>query len=77
MTLLAAPGMAKKKAAPARADDRERKPMVVQIRGSEAYKAWAEKMARADGLSLAGIFDRAMRRYVKDIMGVGEPPPER
>lgn len=38
-----------------------RKPMIVQIRGSEAYKAWAESIAEREGDTLAKLFDRGVR----------------
>ncbi len=57
-------------------DDPKRKPMVVQVRGSEEYKAWAEKMARFDGMSLASLVDRALRKYAKEI-GFPDTPPSR
>jgi hypothetical protein len=52
-----------------------RKPMVVQIRGSEGYKAWVESVARKDGLTLAALFDRAVRKYAKEIGFTEDPPP--
>lgn len=71
--------MSKKRGAPEPGPQRQdaaRKPMVVQIRGSEEYKEWAERLARFDSLSLAALFDRAVRRYAREI-GFKEEPPER
>jgi hypothetical protein len=53
-----------------------RKPMIVQVRGSEEYKAWAEKLARHDSLPLSAVVDRALRLYAKEI-GFTEDPPKR
>jgi hypothetical protein len=62
---------------PSRADEPlERKPMVVQVRGSAAFKAWAEKLARFDNRPLSGLVDKAMRRYAKEI-GFPDEPPDR
>lgn len=52
-----------------------RKPMVVQIRGSAEYKAWAERLARFDGLSLSALYDRAARKYAMEIGFKDEAPP--
>ena len=54
----------------------DRKPMVVQIRGSAEYKAWAEKVAVFDGSTLAALYDRAVRQYAKTI-GFPDGPPVR
>lgn len=51
-----------------------RKPMVVQIRGSEEYKTWVEGVAKKEGFSVAVLFDQALRKYAEDKHG---PPPER
>jgi len=51
----------------------QRKPMVVQIRGSEEYKAWVDGMAEAEGFTVAMLFDRAVRAWAKD-HGHGEAP---
>lgn len=51
-----------------------RKPMVVQIRGSEEYKAWADSVAKRKGFSLAVLFDQALRSFVGNEFG---QPPER
>ena len=44
-----------------------RKPMVLQVRGSDAFKAWFEELARFDGLTPTALFDRAIRQYAKDV----------
>lgn len=50
-----------------------RKPMVVQIRGSAAYKAWAEAFADKEGDTLAKLFDRAVR-LLAETKGFPGPP---
>lgn len=57
-------------------DHSGRKPMVVQIRGSREYKEWAEELARTDGSTLAALYDRAVRRYAKEL-GFPKVPPRR
>lgn len=61
---------------PPEPEDRERKPMAIQVRGNPAWKTWAEELARFDGLSLASLVDRSLRRYAREI-GFGKEPPER
>lgn len=70
------PDMAKRSAKTSRQPDPERKPMVVQIRGSAEYKAWAERVAIFDGSTLAALYDRAVRQYAKSI-GFPDGPPVR
>jgi hypothetical protein len=53
--------------------DPERKPMVVQIRGSAEWKAWAEGLAEKDGDTLAKLVERALRKWAKDA-GYPDPP---
>jgi hypothetical protein len=50
--------------------------MVVQIRGSAEYKAWADRLAAFDGLTLAALYDRAVRQYARTI-GFDETAPNR
>lgn len=57
-------------------DEPGRKPMIVQVRGSAAYKEWVDELAHFDGLPLAALVDRALRRYAKEI-GFHEEPPRR
>jgi putative IMPACT (imprinted ancient) family translation regulator len=68
--------MAKKSAKAKPHLDPERKPMVVQIRGSASYKVWAERVAVFDGSTLAALYDRAVRQYAKSI-GFPDGPPVR
>jgi hypothetical protein len=51
-----------------------RKPLIIQVRGSRAYKEWYEELARFDGLSPTALFDRAIRRYAKEIGFLKEAP---
>jgi hypothetical protein len=71
--------VAKKKPKPGPGDDSpgaDRKPMIVQVRGSAEFKDWAERLARFDNLPLATLVDRALRRYAKDI-GFKDDAPAR
>jgi hypothetical protein len=71
MSPAAAKDVAKKpKANP---DEKPRKPMVVQIRGSEEWKAWVEMIAEKEGDSVTKLFDRALRKFAKDA-GYPDPP---
>jgi hypothetical protein len=56
------------------ADEKARKPMILQVRGSEGFKEWYEELARFDGLSPTALFDRAIRRYAKEIGFLKEAP---
>ena len=51
------------------------KPMAIQIRGSVEWKAWAERMAKHDGRALAGLVDRALQMYGRQIGFNEEAPP--
>jgi hypothetical protein len=53
-----------------------RKPMIVQVRGSQEFKDWAEKLSRHERISLASIVERAMQMYAKAV-GFPDEPPER
>ena len=50
-----------------------RKPMIVQVRGSEEYKAWAEAIASKEGDTLAKLVDRSLRLFAKQ-NGYSDPP---
>ena len=50
-----------------------RKPMIVQLRGTAEYKAWAEAFADREGDTLAKLFDRAVRKLARD-SGFRDPP---
>ncbi len=64
---------AKRPAKPSAAEERVRKPMIVQIRGSEEWKAWVEELADKEGDSLAKLFERAVRKFAHDA-GHRDPP---
>lgn len=66
--------MAKKIAKKVEAEEKARKPMILQVRGSEEFKQWYEEVARFDGLSPTAFFDRAIRRYAKEIGFTKEAP---
>jgi hypothetical protein len=51
-----------------------RKPTVVQIRGSEEYKAWVEAVAKKEGFPVSVLFDQALRKFAEGKHGL---PPER
>lgn len=73
-SMLVEEAVAKKQAKPTpQTDPPSRKPMVVQIRGSEEWKAWAESIADKEGFSLAMLFERALRKFAKD-GGYPDPP---
>ena len=57
-------------------DEWKRKPIVIQLRGTEEFKAWAERLADADRTTVADVTDRALALYAKHI-GFAEPPPRR
>jgi hypothetical protein len=50
-----------------------RKPMIVQVRGSAEYKTWAEGIADKEGDTLAKLVDRALREFAKG-RGYLDPP---
>ena len=63
------------KSAP-KAKPANRKAMVVQVRGSEEYKAWFEEVADLDKTTLADLVDRAVRAYAKGL-GMKREQPKR
>jgi hypothetical protein len=50
-----------------------RKPMVVQMRGSEEWKAWIEGLAEKEGFTVAMLLERTARKWAKEI-GYPDPP---
>ena len=54
----------------------DRKPMIAQLRGAEEWKAWIERGAAFDTRTVAGLIERAVVVYLKQI-GFTEEPPER
>jgi hypothetical protein len=75
MELAVADDMAKKKVSPTKSEPAAttRKPMVVQIRGSQAWKEWVEAVAEKEGFNLATLFERGVRKIAKDA-GYPDPP---
>jgi hypothetical protein len=76
--LAVAEHVAKKQAKPTKPTKPEptvsaRKPMVVQIRGSQEWKEWVEAVARKEGFNLATLFERGVRKIAKDA-GYPDPP---
>ena len=57
-------------------DEWERKPLVLQMRGSAEWKAWVERLAKFDRGSVADVTDRALAAYAR-LVGFTEKPPER
>jgi hypothetical protein len=53
--------------------DPTRKPMVVQVRGSEKWKAWVEFIADKEGDTVAKLVERTLRKFAKDA-GYPDPP---
>jgi hypothetical protein len=56
--------------------DKGRKPMIVQLRGSEEFKGWVEKIADLDRSSIAVIVEKALIQFAKTI-GCNDPAPRR
>ena len=73
MSVVMVEPMAKKKAKSNEPELSARKPMVVQIRGSEEWKAWVEDIADREGFTVAMLFERAIRKLAKD-GGYPDPP---
>jgi hypothetical protein len=61
---------------PPEPDDRERKPMAIQIRGDVSWKAWVDKLSEFDERSVAVLVERALREYAERVK-FPEPPPKR
>lgn len=73
MSVAAVNDMAKKRPEPEPKPEPTRKPMIVQLRGSEAWKAWAEAIADKEGDTMAKFVERAVRKFAKD-GGYPDPP---
>jgi len=58
------------------ADEKARKPMILQVRGSDEFKQWYDELAEHDGLSPTALFDRAIRQYAK-LVEFKKPAPPR
>lgn len=79
MALVMVEDVAKKRSEPApdpapEPEEKSRKPMVLQVRGSVEFKRWYEEFARFDGLTPTALFDRAIRRYAKEVGFTKEAP---
>ena len=70
--------MAKKKTASTNkpVESWKRKPMAIQMRGSDEWRAWVERGAAHIGLKTPTLVDQAVRLYLRE-NGFTEPPPER
>lgn len=56
---------------------KRRRDAVVMIRGTQEWKAWVERLGRADrAASINELFDRALVVYARHI-GFSEVPPKR
>lgn len=53
-----------------------RKPLIVNLRGSTAFKAWLQELAAADRQSVSGVIERAVVHYARAI-GFGKKVPRR
>lgn len=80
LDLMAEPDVAKKNAPKGKpepeAEEKSRKPMILQVRGSDEFKEWYQELARFDGLTDTALFDRAIRQYAK-LVGFSKDAPLR
>lgn len=53
-----------------------RKPMAIQMRGSDEWRAWVERGASHVGLKVPTLVDQAVRMYLRE-HGFTDAPPER
>jgi hypothetical protein len=53
-----------------------RKPLILQMRGSEKWKDWVERAAKFNRTTVANMIDMALTKFVRD-SGFKEEPPER
>lgn len=58
------------------AEEKARKPMILQVRGSDEFKEWYRELAEFDGLTDTALFDRSIRQYAKTV-GFKKPAPPR
>ena len=56
--------------------DRPRRPVILTMRGTEAWKAWIDRLARHCRLTTSTVIDQALVRYAEEV-GFEEPPPQR
>lgn len=79
MSDMAVDTVPKKESSPKKAtspDEKGRKPLIVQLRGSEAFRAWVEKGADYDRSTVSVLVEKALIQYLKT-SGFSEPPPRR
>ena len=65
--------VAKKKAPPPKFPPADRKPMVVQMRGSEEWKLWVESLAEQERDTVAKLVERVLAKHAREI-GFASPP---
>lgn len=51
-----------------------KKPLIVNLRGSEEFKAWLQELAAFDRQSVSGLVERALVHYGREIGFKGEAP---
>ena len=71
--LLDHPSMAKKKSPDTSWVGKGKKPVVIQVRGSEEYREWLEALCRYDHRKASDIVEHALAKHARDI-GFREPP---
>lgn len=54
----------------------KKKPLIVNLRGSDEFKAWIQDLAAFDRQSVSGIVERALVGYARSI-GFTKEAPER
>lgn len=65
MAVLAERHMSKSKPTP-RDEWAKGKPLVIQVRGSEEFKAWAERLAKHSRMSVAQVVEQALIAYARN-----------
>ena len=53
-----------------------KKPLILNLRGSEEFKRWLQELAGYDRQSVSGLVERALVQYGRAI-GFDKAPPER
>lgn len=54
----------------------KKKPLIVNLRGSDEFKAWLQELAAYDRQSVSGLVERSLVSYARTI-GFDKPAPER
>ena len=73
------PDMAKKRPAPSKGPGKpvdKNKPIIATLRGSDEFRAFLERAAKADRSTVAAFLERAAVRYAREL-GMTEEPPDR